>query len=258
MIYTRIPFKHSLLLWELILKREGCREYFSINIKYLIYHWVVNFPDKLLIMVIVVNSFTFYATSNCFWADTAQLLMELFKGWAPHTLAPTPAPWAWLDCRPAEGCVCESLSCCWHLANAIKISLSCGSLGKGCGCSWGWDWDWVWRCCWSEGRGKWAASWGRWRRFPQTGTPRQCSDKIENAAPRPAQCSAASSPSCCSSLYPINSTICWCVNLQPKQPRLNNNNKSNNNKENNADAVVVVVQSSCSCAGSKDLCGIWA
>lgn len=36
--------------------------------------------------------------------------------------------------------------------------------------------------------------------------------------------------------------------------------QGNNNKENNADAavVVVVVQSSCSCAGSKDLCGIWA
>lgn len=32
--------------------------------------------------------------------------------------------------------MCESVSCCWHLANAIKISLSCGSLGKGCGCSW--------------------------------------------------------------------------------------------------------------------------
>lgn len=26
------------------------------------------------------------------------------------------------------------------------------------------------------------------------------------------------------SLPPINSTICWCVNLQPKQLRLNNNN----------------------------------
>lgn len=58
-------------------------------------------------------------------------------------------------------------------------------------------------------------------------------------------------------LPPINSTICWCVNLQPKQPRFNNNKSSSNNNA-VAVVVVVVVQSSCSCAGSKDLCGIWA
>lgn len=88
---------------------------------------------------------------------------------------------------------------CWHLANAIKISLPCKRGGVAV------------RVVSLALRALGFLDCSFWvrLRFWVFGTPRDAATKLKlPPRPRPAR------------PRQINSTICWCVNLQPKQRRL--------------------------------------